>query len=258
MILLLHTRAAWAEETTARGISSTVYAGAGKLSEPNNETSSDAYAVKRAGVAVLGVWRRRLPRTAPPDQDRGFFAAFGAGIELEDSALQPCSGTYSCFADRIGKHSLGTHVAARLGAGYSWRLFEFRVGVLGALPDARVTYAEPVVLPDVLLRVGDRSLGWFELGLGAYDASTNLRPGVYVGGAIGSDRVLRVSGHVGAHFVNGFCCSTVLGPGIRYELGATHALTDSLRIGAGAALLEAGDDGSRFVVEGRASLAWAF
>lgn len=262
VILLLQARVAWAEETTVRGLSGTVYGGAGTLVEPNNETASDLYDVKRFGVGVLGVWRSARPRAEDRNEERGFFGVFGAGLELEDSLLSPCrSYAGACYGSGgpVGEHYLGTHLAARLGGGYSWRLFEFRLGVLGALPDTNVGYAEPLALPDVQLRVGNRSWGWFELGLGAYDASTNLRPGIYLGGALGPESVVRVSAHVGVHFVNGLCCSTVVHIGSRYELGATHAFTDTISAGVGVALYRAeGDRTFKHVGEGRARLAWAF
>jgi hypothetical protein len=263
VILLLQAGVAWAEETTARGVSSTIYAGGGTLVVPNNETYPDLYDVQRLGVAGHGVWRFDAPRASARHQEHGFFGAFGAGFELEASKLRPCHGNDNgCFAGStpVGERYWGKHVAARLGFGYSWRLFEFRLGALAALPDARVDYANPVVLPDVLLRAGNRNLAWVELGLGAYDASTNLRPGIYLGGAVGSEQVVRVSGHVGIHLVNGLCCNTVTSVGYRYELGATRALTDALSVGVGAALLSAQNDydhDNAFAGEGRAQLTLA-
>jgi hypothetical protein len=257
---LLQAKPACAQETTRRGVSSTVYAGAGGLAEPNNEVGPDQYDVKRVGVGALGVWRfaseEREPRE--PGEERGFFAALGAGFELEDSILQGCNGSdFSCFGGgAVNQHYLGKHVAARLGVGYSWPIFEFRVGALASLPDAHVRYAQPVALPDVQLRLGNRDVGWFELGLGAYDASTNLRPGVYLGGAVGTERQLRISAHLGIHFVNGLCCSTVVMVGSRYELGASRAVTDSISVGLGVALLsDLSNEDSHYVGEGSARIA---
>ncbi|HVY30803.1 MAG TPA: hypothetical protein VHB79_29795 [Polyangiaceae bacterium] len=258
VILLLQVRVAWAEEATVRGLSSTVYGGAGTLTEPNNETLPDLYDVKRVGLAAFGVWRSAPPRASERNEESGFFGVFGAGYELEDSSHRNCNYDGTCYRP-AGGHHLGAHLAARLGFGYSWRLFEFRLGVLGALPDAKVSYALPLVMPDAQLRFGNRGWGWFEVGLGAYDASTNLRPGIYVGAAFGPVRVVRVSAHAGVHLVNGLCCSTVTHIGYRYELGATRALSDALSVGAGFALLQAEDYlQDELVGEGRASIAWAF
>ncbi|HYQ27075.1 MAG TPA: hypothetical protein VER04_07645, partial [Polyangiaceae bacterium] len=93
--------------------------------------------------------------------------------------------------------------------------------------------------------------GWFELGLGAYDASTTLRPGLYVGGAFGELESVRVSGHFGAHLVNGLCCSTVPHGGLRGEVGLDHAFTQ--KVSAGASVAFSGD----LVVEGNAHVTFA-
>jgi len=252
--LLLQSRPSWAAETTARGVSSTVYAGAGTLTVPNNEVANDEFAVKRMGVGALGVIRFDAAE-GEPARDGGFFAALGATFELEDSVHSVCAFSYSL----CGSHYLGKHIGARLGVGYSWRYFEFRVGALAAHPDAGVDYAQPLALPDVMLRVGERSFGWFELGLGAYDASTTLRPGIYLGGALGSPRILQVSAHLGVHLVNGLCCSTVVTAGYRYELSGVHELSSRLSVGAGLALLEGpAEPSDRLVLEGSGHVALAF
>jgi hypothetical protein len=197
-------------------------------------------------------------RAQERNQESGFFGVFGAGVEVEDSRQWRCIDDRTCYYPPDGYY-FGASVAARVGFGYSWRWFEFRLGVLGALPDAKMRYAEPLALPDALLRVGNRSWGWFELGLGAYDASTNLRPGIYLGGAFGPERIVRVTAHAGLHLVNGLCCSTVVHVGYRYEVGATHAFNDALSVGVGFALFRAqGDLNDEFVGEGRARIAWAF
>jgi len=253
--LLLQSRPSWAAETTERAVSSTVYAGAGTLTVPNNEVANDEFAVKRLGVGALGVMRFDPAEGDEHARDSGFFAALGATFELEDSVHSVCAFSYSL----CGKHYLGKHIGARLGVGYSWRYFEFRVGALAAHPDAGVDYAQPLALPDVMLRVGERSFGWFELGLGAYDASTTLRPGIYLGGALGSPRILQVSAHLGVHLVNGLCCSTVVTAGYRYELSGVHELSSRLSVGAGLALLEGpAEPSDRLVVEGSGHVALAF
>jgi hypothetical protein len=227
----------WAAETTERGVSATVYGGAGKLREPNNESFEDAYRVRRFGAGALGVWR--FDHRRPTHDPRRFFVVAGATFELEHSHRTQCG--YSCpYGDnpsRAQTDELATHFAARLGAGYSLPLFEFRAGVLTAQPDRDITYADPLWTPDVMVRFGRRSIGWFELGLGAYDASTALRPGAYLGGALGSPAQLRLSGHVGLHVPNGLCCSTVTHLGFRGELSAEHAFSESITVGAGAALV---------------------
>ncbi len=227
-----------AAETTARGVSATVYAGAGKLREPNNESFENAYRVRRFGAGALGVWRFG---SQPPSDPRKFFVVLGGTFELEGSRRTLCG--YGCpyYGDsapsREQTDQVATHFAARLGAGYSLSLFEFRAGILTAQPDRSITYAEPLWMPDVMVRFGRRSTGWFELGLGAYDASTALRPGAYLGGALGAPEALRVSGHFGLHVPNGLCCSTVPHFGFRGELSAEHAFSESVAAGVGAAVM---------------------
>jgi hypothetical protein len=239
-----------AAETTERGVSATVYGGAGELREPNNESFENAYRIRRFGAGVLGVWRFANQRaTSDP---RELFVALGATFEVEGSHRTLCG--YGCPYYGLPSPGPGqsdttaTHFAARLGAGYTFSLFEFRAGVLTAQPDRDITYAEPLWMPDVMVRFGRRRIGWFELGIGAYDASTALRPGAYLGGALGSPAAVRVSGHFGLHMPNGLCCSTVPHFGFRGELSAERAFSDSIAAGVGAAVM------GELVAEGSARL----
>lgn len=242
-----------AAETTERGVAASVYGGAGKLREPNNESTENAYRVRRFGAGALGVWR--FGRGRSTSDPRQFFLALGGTFELESSHRTECGygcpyyGDTSPSRDRTDERA--THFGLRLGGGYTLSLFEFRAGVLTAQPDRDVSYAEPLWMPDVMVRFGRRRIGWFELGLGAYDASTVLRPGAYLGGALGSPAALRVSGHLGLHVPNGLCCSTVTHFGFRGELSAEHAFSDSVAAGVGAALL------GELVAEGSAHVRFA-
>lgn len=253
VVFLQRPSACRAAETTERGVTATLYGGAGDLHEPNNESFEDAYRIRRFGLGAAGALRFGSERAAP--EPRGFFLALGGTFELEHSRRTACG--YSCpyalepAPSRELTDELATHFGARVGGGYSWPVFEFRLGVLTAQPDRNITYADPLWLPDAQLRFGRRSLGWFELGLGAYDASTLLRPGLYVGGAWGAPRVARVSSHFGLHLVNGLCCSTVSEVGFRGELGVEHAFSDQLRAGVSAAVL------GSWVAEGSLHVAFA-
>jgi hypothetical protein len=122
-----------------------------------------------------------------------------------------------------------------------------------------VSYAERFAFPDVMARFGRRRIGWFELGLGAYDASTTLRPGLYLGGAWGPKRVVQLSAHLGAHLANGDCCATVLVLGWRGELSLTHEFTSRISAGAGLAVFDVSQssESDARVVEGSARLAFA-
>ncbi|HEX2669326.1 MAG TPA: hypothetical protein VHM25_00560, partial [Polyangiaceae bacterium] len=220
-------------------MSATLYGGGGNLIVPNNETRPDEYEVIRMGMGVLGVVR---PWAAPANGSRetsGFFAALGGSFELDRSLHSVCGYECPSGSSQEGERHLGKHFAARLGFGYSFPIFEFRVGALVAIPDPNVSYAMPLLLPDVMARIGPRDIGWFEVGLGAYSASTNFRPGLYIGGAVGSERVLQVSAHVGAHLVNGLCCGTVTIGGLAGDLSVAHAFSNSLSGSVGATLFRA-------------------
>jgi hypothetical protein len=237
---LQQPRACAAAESTARGVSATAYGGAGRIIEPNNESTSDEYANRRFGVGALGTLRFGSVQ-APRGAERGLFLTFGATFELEATRRTVC-GVHCPYWNQPGSTPdastyLDKQFGARLGVGYSWPLFEFRVGGLTAQPSRNLSYSEPLWFPDVVARVGKRSVGWFELGLGAYDASTSLRPGLYAGGALGSPRNVRVSGHFGLHLPSGHCCATLTRVGFRGELGAERALSDSVTLGVSAALL---------------------
>ncbi|HYQ00296.1 MAG TPA: hypothetical protein VER96_16585 [Polyangiaceae bacterium] len=253
VILLQHPRECWAAETTERGISGTLYGGAGTLVVPNNETRSDEYQVWRFGAGFLGIWRPGEAKRADTETS-GFFVALGGTFELESSLHSVCG--FDCYGSNVaGERFLAKHFAGRLGFGYSFRMFEFRLGALYAAPDPKVDYAMEFAMPDLQVRIGERNVGWFELGLGAYSASTNLRPGLYLGGTVGSERFVQASIHGGIHFVNGLCCGTVTTAGYVGEVSVAHAFSSSLRGTVGVALLGGGD---RVVAEGSTGLSYGF
>jgi hypothetical protein len=169
--------------------------------------------------------------------ERGAFVMLGATFELESLRQTQCG--YACYGQEPVNQGFKTepHFGGRVGVGYSFSLVELRGGVLATMPDSRMM--ESMVIPDGLVRIGPRHIGWFELGLGAYDASTSFRPGAFVGGGYGSRRVLQVSGHLGLHLPNGMCCSSVPRFGIRYELGFERALSDVFQIGIAGAVWNA-------------------
>lgn len=234
--LVQHPAACWAADTTGQGVTASVYAGGGHVEEPNNESSPDEFDEYRAGLGAVGIVRFKGARDGVAEL--GGFALLAASFELERLRQTACSFGCDRQQSEPGYHS-ERHFAGRVNVGYGFRLVELRVGALAALPDSDARLAEPLLMPEVAMRLGRRSVGWFELGLGAYDASTNFRPGVYVGGAYGPDDVVRVSGHFGVHLPNGLCCSTVAFLGFRSELGLERALTDELRVGLGAAAYNA-------------------
>lgn len=250
--LLQQTHACWAAETTQQGIAGSVFAGTGEMIDSNNEDGGDAYDVNRLGFGWLGVLRfeGRPEAAAPslpepseteavpaPERNLGAFVQAGIVAELEWTRLTYC-GDFCRWAPggeevvTPGPSRQAPKVGLRAGGGYSFSLVEFRVGLLRVMPGSDSVFPDPIWSPDVQLRVGRRSLGWFELGFGAYDASTTLRPGLYVGGGGGQVEALRISGHLGIHLVNGLCCSSVVPFGGIVQLDVEHAVSDSLVAGA--------------------------
>lgn len=257
VILLQRISVCCAAETTTHGVSATLYGGAGTLTVPNNETRDDEYEITRVGVGALGVWRPGASRVKGVRESAGFFAALGGAFELDSSLHSVCG--YECYQPSDeGERYVGKHFAGRLGFGYSFPIFEFRLGALAAIPDSHVSYAMPMLIPDVMMRIGPRDFGWFELGLGAYSASTNFRPGLYLGGALDIEHQLLVSAHGGVHLVNGLCCGTVNMAGIAGELSVAHAFSSSLTGSLGAIVYSAAwSSEEHLVAEGSARIAFA-
>jgi hypothetical protein len=153
------------------------------------------------------------------------------------------------------------HGGLRLGIGYDFRNFGVRGGLLYAdSPKSRT--AEALVVPDVQFRFGPASRGWFELGMGAYDASTMLRPGVYVGGgAVAGD--FTIVARYGWHFATGSSGDSIMPFAGRADLGAMVALLPNLRLGVGTALqnsrgFQPAFGSARYVTEFRAQASLTF
>jgi hypothetical protein len=251
--LLQQSRACWAAETTQQGVTSSVFAGGGEMIDASNESGDATYDVHRFGFGLTGVLRFRgdaeappsaSPRSAPPldvaplttRHDSGAFLMGSAAGELEWTRLTACG--YFCRevsngrpAPTPGPLKVASKVGLRVGAGYSFSLVEFRLGALGVLPSSGSVFPDPIWSPDVMVRVGPRNIGWGELGLGAYDASTTLRPGAYVGGGGGRVDLVRVTGHLGLHMVNGQCCQTTMPFGLIAHIDLQRALSRSLIAG---------------------------
>ena len=239
VLLAQNPRASCAAETTETQGSATLYGGAGGVSIANNETGPDQYDVRRVGAGVYAVVRfdHELEHAARNDRDRGFFLA--AGLTVESDWIRQTQCFFDCpLGFNRGEVPPGafkreSELGVRLGAGYSFEIFEFRLGGLAAVPNRDAAFARPLLLPDVLLRVGRRPSGWFELGLGAYDPSTTLRPGVYLGGSLLSPQQVRITGHLGLHLVYSSWESTVLPFGGIADLAFEHAFGETWLAGFG-------------------------
>jgi hypothetical protein len=252
--LLQQSRACWAAETTQQGVTGSVFAGGGAMVDASNEVGDAAYDVYRVGFGLTGVLRFPRATEAPPSassrlavpsdmapltsrHDPGAFLIGSVADELEWTRLTECGGfcrettADGSVAPTPGPLKVASKLGLRVGAGYSFSLLEFRLGVLGVKPSSGSAFPDPIWSPDVMLRVGPRNLGWGELGLGAYDASTTLRPGAYVGAGGGKVELVRATGHLGFHLVNGQCCETTWPFGIIAHLDIERALSRSLIAG---------------------------
>lgn len=246
--LLQQSRACWAAETTQPGVTGSVFAGGGTMMDARSETGDAAYDVHRVGFGLTGVLRFRGATEAPPSasprldvaplttrHDSGAFLMGNVAEELEWTRYTECG--YLCretptdgyTAPTRGPLNVASKLGLRVGAGYSFSLLEFRLGVLGVKPSSGSAFPDPIWFPDVMLRVGPRNIGWGELGLGAYDASTTLRPGAYVGAGGGRANIVRLTGHLGVHMVNDQCCGTTFG--IIAHLEIERAISRSLIAG---------------------------
>jgi hypothetical protein len=141
-------------------VSTTLYAGGGHLIEPNNETNPTEYDSHREGVGAIGHWRMERG-------DLGPFVMMAGTFELESLTQTACP--WGCDPRyELGSYHTEKHFAGRFALGYSFRYVEFRGGVLLTRPDEQAILALPMAMPEVLLRLGHREVGWFELGLGAF------------------------------------------------------------------------------------------
>jgi len=231
--LLPHARPCWAGETTpVWSTTGELYAGLGVLEVENNEGDAPEYRDRHLGVGLLAELRPWPHAADSPLQPRGAVFSVGVTGELRANRLLACN--YWCTDERPG-YFLDPIVGLRLGAGFDWSLFGLRGGALVALPPADARIAEAMLVPDVQLRFGSLSAVWGELGLGAYDAATVLRPGTYVGLGVAATRSLSLRAHYGLHAGLGSFGHTVLQLGSRFDAGFHHALSSRLAWGLGGA-----------------------
>jgi hypothetical protein len=229
--LLQHPGLCRAEEATARGVTGTLYAGVGAAGLSSNEGQPTSYDERHVGAGVLVALRPWADSKQDAPKKVGGFVQLSATGELRALRLAEC-GWYCPDQVRSGRFEQEQHFGARAGVGYDFAMIGLRGGALLSLsPNARL--AETIVMPDVQLRIGRLEQGWFETGLGAYDASTTLRPGVYVGGGIPIREVVLLSLHLGLHAGNGRFVGDVFDMGLRGDVGFGYALGDRVQLGAG-------------------------
>jgi hypothetical protein len=255
---LIVSRAAFADsEPVAKPrttVSPSVYGGGGEMRVESDTRPDEVIGELHLGAGSNVVLR---PWQTPENLDLGAFMLFGATGELR--LHKPVSCLYLCDANDERWHP-EAHFGLRLGIGYDFDLVGIRGGVLYA--DAVSAWiAEMFVSPDLQLRFGPRKLMWLELGVGAYDVATSLRPGVYAGLSFMPKSRLTVALHYGAHAGTGNLGNGERDKQIggRADVGVMYDLSPRVRLGAGIAHQEASgftfDDGSW---EGRFDASFSF
>lgn len=170
--------------------------------------------------------------------------SLGGGIAGEYRAFRRLAcNTQPCSAQTDAIPPAGLLGAGRANLGYDWDYFGFRAGALGFQRWADNADSSPTahVLPDVELRFGRRAGFHGGLGFGAYNASTILRPGAYLGigyarGAWAAD--LRGGGHLTFDGQSGaradasvrFGISRVVAPGLGLAVSSAQQISPEGRV----------------------------
>ena len=138
-------------------------------------------------------------------------------------------------ANSIGDGGAHFEIGARVRLGYDWRWLGFQVGFLGweGLGSGSDPASHLGLLPDAYLRIGPRDVLRGEIGLGAYNAPTVLRPGLYVGLGVNGGQGWDVMGHLGVHAPMG---SLHANSQARADLEVRAPVAERIRVGFGAAL----------------------
>jgi hypothetical protein len=204
-------------------VESTIYGASGDLGVRTNEADS-AFDEHSVGFGVLSSFRPSHRRES--EDAVGSVLLLGLTSELRARRTVHCG--LSCPP---GEFVNGSALGARAGGGYDFRAFGFRVGVLYSAGSAVLVH--PMLLPDVALRLGPRDIAYLSLGLGAYDAPTSVRPGLYVGLSVVLVPRLTASVHYGAHFELGSFGETVFQADPRLDLTLEYALSPRLSVAMG-------------------------
>jgi len=167
----------------------------------------------------------------------GFSLRLGVASEVFSPRLLSCEGDCAGFTPQIFRPNQW-HVGGRLRLGYDWTYFGFEAGIflvqpftqrgLGTLGDGGG--------PDFLLRFGPLATWRVELGLGAYNEPTILRPGAYVGFGMVPAPGWDIVGHLGSHLIYGE-------PTGRYDIEVRAPVSSHFQIGLGVAATTTGAEG---------------
>lgn len=229
-----------------------VHGGAGTIYVGSNEVE-DIYDQRHFGLGLLASFPASQLRPEQPES-HGFM--WQVGLTAERRSLRAVLCGYGC---RPHPQTSGfvneAHLGIRAGAGSDGHWVGFRAGLLmaGGI-EARV--AQRLIFPDLAFRAGPRELVFFSVGLGAYNASTSLRPGLYGGLSVVPLKGLIGSFHYGGHFNNGSLGDTVFQLDSRLDFALDYALSRKVSVGLGIARLTSGR--SEGVTEGYGSVALGF
>jgi hypothetical protein len=228
--LLLLPATASAGAAPSRDVAPSAYGGGGEVQVDNNETAPDRFDERHIGVGALAIVRPWLSPEDPSHLGSGGFVMFGATGELRLHRVISCM--FLCeppFGDGWHREA---HFGFRLGIGYDFDWIGVRGGVLYA-DSVSAWIADLLVSPDLELRFGPRDQMWVEVGVGAYDASTTLRPGVYAAFSFIPVKKLTLSLHYGAHAGKGTLDRTVPQIGARIDARVMYELTRDVSLGLG-------------------------
>jgi hypothetical protein len=154
--------------------------------------------------------------------------------DVRSYELLECSGNCDGLSSNSLPKSQG-RLGARARLGYDWRWLGLHAGVIGweGLGSGSNPTSHLGFLPDACVRVGPRDVFRGEIGLGAYNASTVLRPGLYLGLGVNLGQGWDLMGHIGVHAPMG---SLDADSETRGDIEARAPITDMVRVGFGAAV----------------------
>lgn len=242
-LLLFASGVAWAQESEPKEnsrvraqLDSTIYAEFGDVYSGFGDESED-YHEQAAGLGVLGTLRFGTSDMSAPSG-----ALLLLGVTQELSALQ----LFQCGEFCSVRATSDSTTAARAGIGWDFRWVGLRAGAI-TRSDRDFPHGVSLI-PDVALRVGPLDQFNVTLGIGAYDAQTTTRPGLYLG--FGTQPTPRFSAavHAGVHYALDDLT-------LRSDITCNYRLTTSLSLGFGVAVQGLGPESA---LQGHLSLGVQF
>jgi hypothetical protein len=163
----------------------------------------------------------------------GFALTAAAAANLVSAHLEHCEGDCEGLdPERFPLRRMQMGAGLRLGA--DWRWFGFGAGALTnyrlEAPGQYELARDLPLWPDVLLRFGRRDVLHVDLGLGAYDASTVLRPGLFAGVGVVPVEDWHILAHFGMHQPGAFGNAV-----LRADLAVRRGLGQGMEVGMGVA-----------------------